>query len=92
MKSRGGAIATTLLSLLILGIAWQFAATSLDMRSLPAPIEVWQSFLTEARSGELILHLSATLLRVGSGLCSGDGDRILHRYLDGHEPSAQSLF
>jgi len=64
MNRRGSAIATTLVSLLILLVIWQLAATSLNMRSLPAPVDVWRALVTEFSSGELLLHLTATLLRV----------------------------
>lgn len=64
MTRRSASVTTALLSLLLLLVVWQVAATTVDMRSLPAPIAVWQALVTEFKSGELLTHLSATLLRV----------------------------
>ena len=51
-------------SLLIFILLWAAIALWLDDNSLPTPLAVWQSLITEVRSGELFFHLGATLLRV----------------------------
>lgn len=43
---------------------WTVISIWLNDNSLPSPLDVCQSLLTELRSGELLYHLSATLLRV----------------------------
>lgn len=53
-------------SILVLLVIWWVTATTLDQRSLPTPLAVWQSLRTEAASGELLFHLSATLARVAA--------------------------
>jgi len=45
-------------------VVWAIVAALIDDRTLPPPGAVWQAFLTELRSGELLFHLSTTLLRV----------------------------
>ena len=52
------------LSLGLFLLVWSVAAEVVDDRTLPTPLAVWQSLLIEWRSGDLFLHLSATLLRV----------------------------
>lgn len=51
-------------SLLVFLLSWTVLAFVLDDNSLPAPLEVWESLVTEWRSGDLFFHLGATLLRV----------------------------
>lgn len=51
-------------SLLVFLGFWSVVAYWLDDNSLPGPLEVWASLVTEWRSGELVFHLGATLLRV----------------------------
>jgi len=53
-----------LLSLLGFLLIWALAAHLLQDNSLPSPLAVWESLLVEVRSGELFVHLGATLLRV----------------------------
>jgi len=53
-----------LLSMLGLVLIWTLAATFIESRALPSPLDVFQALLVELRSGELLFHLSATLLRV----------------------------
>lgn len=60
---RGGAIAVSLVALLLF---WSGMAALVDDRTLPPPGAVWQAFVVELRSGELIFHLSTTLLRVAA--------------------------
>lgn len=55
-----------LLSFLLFLIAWAVIAQVLDDNSLPTPVQVWRSFLNELRSGDLVFHVSATLLRVAA--------------------------
>ncbi len=51
-------------SLLAFMMLWSGVSYWLDDNSLPTPLAVWQSFITEWQSGELFFHLGATLLRV----------------------------
>ena len=51
-------------SLIIFILLWATIGVWLDDNSLPTPLAVWQSLITEVRSGELFYHLGATLLRV----------------------------
>jgi len=55
-----------LTSLLVFGLLWHFTSGALNDRSLPSPFAVWQAFLVEWRSGELVFHLLATLGRVAA--------------------------
>ncbi|MBX2838402.1 MAG: ABC transporter permease [Gammaproteobacteria bacterium] len=59
-------VVTMLTSMLALGLLWHFTSGALDDRSLPSPYAVWQAFLEEWQSGELIFHLMATLARVAA--------------------------
>jgi len=59
-------VVTMLTSLLAFGLLWHFTSGALNDRSLPSPYAVWQAFLVEFRSGELIFHLLATMGRVVS--------------------------
>jgi len=53
-----------LLSVAILVISWWIAAIYVGSAKLPAPPEVLEAMLTEARSGALFVNLGATLARV----------------------------
>lgn len=53
-----------LLSLGLLLALWSLVAMTTADRTLPSPLAVWQSLVVEWRSGELLTHLSITLLRV----------------------------
>lgn len=53
-----------LLSLTALIIVWAFSAWVSDSRGLPSPLQVGQSIITEAKSGDLLKHTVATLARV----------------------------
>lgn len=53
-----------IISLVVFLLFWGIAAHIVDDNSLPRPLDVWQSLVTEWRSGDLLKHLSATLLRV----------------------------
>ncbi len=48
-------------------LLWQAAASFADPRHLPGPWPVVLTMLEEARSGELFVHLAATLARVAAG-------------------------
>ena len=61
---RAGTWSILLLSLIGFLLLWGVAAQLLQDNSLPSPLAVWQSMLVEWRSGELFVHLGATLLRV----------------------------
>lgn len=52
------------LSLALFLSLWAAAALWVNDNTLPSPLDVWQSLLVEWRSGELLMHLSYTLLRV----------------------------
>lgn len=56
----------TTVSLLGLLLIWWVAAVLADSRVLPAPPEVLEAAWRDLRSGELIFHLSMTLMRVAS--------------------------
>lgn len=60
-KGRGTVWLISMLGLLVL---WAIAANVLESRALPTPLQVFDAFFTELKSGELLFHLSATLLRV----------------------------
>lgn len=62
--SRVGHKALLFLSLIGFIFIWSFAAHQLQDNSLPSPLAVWQSMVVEWRSGDLFVHLGATLLRV----------------------------
>ena len=53
-----------LISLVLLVGAWFLGAWLAGERMLPAPTTVLMAIMTEARSGELFIHLGATLVRV----------------------------
>lgn len=54
------------LSIAVLLIFWTGMALWLDDRSVPSPLAVLESLLSEARTGELFFHLGTTLLRVSA--------------------------
>ncbi len=51
-------------SLIVLLIFWHVAAELLQHRHLPTPVAVFETFLREVRSGDLIYHVWVTLIRV----------------------------
>lgn len=51
-------------SIVVFVLFWTVISLWLNDNSLPSPLDVFKSLLTEFRSGELLYHLSATLLRV----------------------------
>jgi NitT/TauT family transport system permease protein len=53
-----------LLSLVLFVAVWQVGSWAAGERMLPAPAAVLAAMFTEVRSGELFLHLGATLARV----------------------------
>src|SRR5689334_13008243 len=56
----------TLVSIAALATIWHLAATALQSRALPGPIEVTSTFLHELKAGALAWHLGATLARVAA--------------------------
>ncbi len=64
MPGKAGYRTLLLLSLVVFVILWGLLAQHLQDNSLPTPLAVWQSLVVEWRSGELVFHLRATLLRV----------------------------
>lgn len=63
-RGRSGTWPWILCSAIGFFVAWAVGAQLLNDNSLPTPLAVWQSLVTEWRSGELYFHLGATLLRV----------------------------
>ncbi len=63
-RQRLQSMGQVLLSLGLFLLVWQMAALAVNDRTLPMPLAVWHSMMVEWRSGDLFLHLSATLLRV----------------------------
>jgi NitT/TauT family transport system permease protein len=59
-------LATTVVSLVGLGVLWGVASELWPSRALPAPLEVWRAFLAELTRGDLIYHLMMTLWRVAA--------------------------
>jgi NitT/TauT family transport system permease protein len=53
-----------LASLVLLLVVWSIASVAAGEQMLPGPVTVLNTFLAEARSGALWLHLGATLARV----------------------------
>ncbi|WP_425487030.1 ABC transporter permease [Microvirga makkahensis] len=53
-----------LLSILLLLLLWQLVTTFLSSGALPPPASVFAFVVTEAQSGDLVHHLTATLRRV----------------------------
>jgi NitT/TauT family transport system permease protein len=53
-------------SFAVLLIAWHIGATLWPSRSFPAPLLVWQAFMRETASGDMLYHLSMTLWRVAA--------------------------
>lgn len=51
-------------SLLVLVLFWQVSADVLQHRHLPSPVKVFETFLQEVSSGDLITHVWVTLVRV----------------------------
>lgn len=67
------------ISLAALVVCWELGARALgDVDVLPAPLQVWAVMGAEAASGELWLHMGATLARVAAafGLALGLGTLI----------------
>ncbi|OUD15724.1 ABC transporter permease [Thioflexithrix psekupsensis] len=52
------------LSILLFLLLWQGIAYSLQDPLLPTPVMVWQKFVWHVTTGELLYHLSVTLMRV----------------------------
>lgn len=65
-KGRSGLLHSLLvaLSLGAFVLLWAIVARIVDDNVLPSPMAVWQALLVEWKSGELVHHLSMTLLRV----------------------------
>lgn len=63
-QSQGRLRLWILFSLLLFLAFWGASAHLLNDNSLPSPADVWRSLMTEFRSGDLLFHLSATLIRV----------------------------
>lgn len=65
-QARQSRLLVWLLSLATLILIWTVCAWLAQSRALPSPLQVAQSVVTEFQSGELILHMTATLIRVAA--------------------------
>lgn len=64
LKAKAAPVFTIAASLLVLLLIWAVVAAAWPSRALPPPSAVWASFWSELASGELLFHLSMTLMRV----------------------------
>ena len=87
-RLRGGLPLGLVLPALAL-VAWQIAASRqlVAPELLPRPAQVAQAVLALARSGELWLHVRATLVRIGIGFTTGAAVAIAVGSLTGTAPS-----
>lgn len=65
-RSRLGDLAVLCVSIGLLAALWALGAAIAESRTLPSPGAVFAFLVAEAHSGELWLHLSATLVRVAA--------------------------
>ncbi len=54
----------TLLSIVLLIGLWSIVAVTINDNALPTPSAVWAAMVVEWRAGDLVFHLSMTLMRV----------------------------
>lgn len=89
----GGRLVLGILIPLVLAIGWELAIRSglTQGRLLPPPSRVLGTLLALAQSGDLRLHVQATLLRVALGFVAGAGAGILVGALTGTLPLARHL-
>lgn len=66
MQVAGVRVPTWLISVVGLVLLWSIIAWAAQSRSLPSPLQVANAIGTEVRSGELFLHMGATLARVAA--------------------------
>lgn len=90
---RGGRLVLGLLIPLSFALAWEIAVRAgwAQGRLLPPPSRVLDALLILARSGDLGLHVRATLLRVILGFLGGAGIGILAGALTGTLPVVRHL-
>jgi sulfonate transport system permease protein len=90
---RGGRLVLGLLIPLALALGWECATRAglAQGRLLPAPSRVLGTLLTLAESGDLWLHVRATLLRVALGFAGGAALGILAGALTGTVPLVRHL-
>ncbi len=69
------------LLLLLLGWEWLVRAEVYPRFLVPAPIDVWQSFVTEWQAGTFLRHVSVTLSEMLLGLAIGLSSAIVLGYL-----------
>ncbi|KQP77530.1 MULTISPECIES: ABC transporter permease [unclassified Methylobacterium] len=89
----GGRLVLGILIPLALALGWELAIRSglAQGRLLPPPSRVLGTLLALAQSGDLRLHVQATLLRVALGFVAGAGAGILVGALTGTLPLARHL-
>jgi len=89
----GGRLVLGILIPLVLALGWELAIRSglAQGRLLPPPSRVLGTLLALAQSGDLRLHVQATLLRVALGFLAGAGAGILVGALTGTLPLARHL-
>ncbi|GJD75342.1 Putative aliphatic sulfonates transport permease protein SsuC [Methylobacterium goesingense] len=89
----GGRLVLGILIPLALALGWELAIRSglAQGRLLPPPSRVLGTLLALAQSGDLWLHVQATLLRVALGFVAGAGAGILVGALTGTLPLARHL-
>jgi len=63
-RSDKSALPVGLISLVVLLLLWTVSASLAQSRALPNPLQVANAIVTELRSGELLFHMGATLVRV----------------------------
>lgn len=92
-RRTGGRLVLGILIPLVLALGWELAIRSglAQGRLLPPPNRVLGTLLTLAQSGDLRLHVQATLLRVALGFVAGAGAGILVGALTGTLPLARHL-
>lgn len=84
---------TTLISFLLLLLAWQLVAMlgGYDAFILPGPVDVWQQFLVVTGDGRLLRHAMATISEVIPGLLLGVAIAAPLGYLLTRSPLAERL-
>jgi len=63
-RSDKSALPVGIISLVVLVLLWTVSAWLAQSRALPNPLQVANAIVTELRSGELLFHMGATLVRV----------------------------
>lgn len=82
-----------LITLMVVLGAWQFLyeVKALPVYQLPAPIAVWQEFVSWVESGKLWPHVWTTTVEVVSGLAAGTFFALVLGYLIAHSQRLESF-